>query len=391
VVGQQATAKRDLREQGEGLFECGVAHMAGFNHARRPALHVLAWLGAVTLLAGCATISRRGVEEDLAQQTEAGLVNQLAALSPAEQERILALNIEQVTAQDLREALSNAPAPQILNIHGGIYPVHLCMVSFSEFLVGMGYPERSIRNPADGTCSFSCYESSAKIAGVAAWYYEKTGLRPMLVGHSQGGMQLVKVLHQFARKPSSRLHVWNPLTWENEKRCEIRDPLTGSMRPVVGLQFSYATAVGAGGFTRFLPNQWDTFTRLRSIPDSVEEFTGFYHHLDPLGGDFFGFGSANCYHANGKAVVRNVQLPVGYNHVTVPNTRHLLKSKQIMDWINNYRPSDKAFDSPQVDVRFDSESSHIVWAADVWHSIKKHWVLELQRLIRTQRAKQDVH
>ena len=41
----------------------------------------------------------------------------------------------------------------------------LCMKSFSEFLIGMGYPEISIRNPDDGSYSFSCYASSEKIAG----------------------------------------------------------------------------------------------------------------------------------------------------------------------------------------------------------------------------------
>jgi hypothetical protein len=245
----------------------------------------------------------------------------------------------------------------------------------------MGYPEASIRNPADGTCSFSCYESSAKIAGVAAWYYEKTGLRPMLVGHSQGGMQAVKVLNQLAGHYSSKLHVWDPCAWTREERCTITDPFTGQERPVVGLELAYATAVGAGGFTRFLPNQWGLFTRLRSIPDSVEEFTGFYHQLDPIGGDFFGFGPVNHYHATGKAVVRNVHLPIGYNHVTVPNTRHLLRSQQIKDWINDYSPSEH----PACETRFDADSKNILWAADVWHSIKKHWVLELQRLVRAQR------
>jgi pimeloyl-ACP methyl ester carboxylesterase len=255
------------------------------------------------------------------------------------------------------------------------------MISFSEFLVGMGYPEASLRNPCDGKYSFSCYESSAKIAGIAAWFYEKSALRPMLVGHSQGGMQAVKVLHLLAGHYASHLHVWNPCTWKREQRCDFTDPLTGQKQPVVGLQLSYASAVGAGGLTRFLPNQWETFTLLRSIPDSVVEFTGFYCPLDPIGGDFFGFGPANLSHANGTAHVRNVRLPAGYNHVTVPNTRHLLQSQQIKDWINDYIPSDH----PNCDAKFDASSENILWAADVWHQIKRHWVLELQRLIRAQR------
>jgi hypothetical protein len=123
--------------------------------------------------------------------------------------------------------------------------------------------------------------------------------------------------------------------------------------------------------------------RLRKIPDSVEEFTGFYMGLDIIGGDFVGFGSANKYEPTDKAIVRNVQLPTGYGHVTVPATQHLLKDQQIKDWINNYTPTDK----PRLDVKFDSDSSHILWAADVWYSIKKHWVLELQRVIRAKRAR----
>jgi hypothetical protein len=52
----------------------------------------------------------------------------------------------------------------------------------------------------------------------------------------------------------------------------------------------------------------------------------------------------------------------------------------IKDWINRYHPADKPFDQPRPRLKFDSDSSHILWAADVWYSLKKHWVLELQRL-----------
>jgi hypothetical protein len=59
-----------------------------------------------------------------------------------------------------------------------------------------------------------------------------------------------------------------------------------------------------------------------------------------------------------------------------------------MDWINNYQPSDKSIDKPLLNVRFDSDSRNILWAAEVWHSIKKHWVLELQRRIRALPARE---
>jgi pimeloyl-ACP methyl ester carboxylesterase len=258
------------------------------------------------------------------------------------------------------------------------------MVSFSDFLAGMGYPMQSITNAADGTYTFSCYESSEMIAGMIAWYYEKDGLRPMMVGHSQGGMQVVKILDKFAAQSSATLAVWNPLTWKRENRYEITDPLTGQKRPVAGLQLPYVTSMGAGGLTRILPNQWDMAFRLRTIPDSVEEFTGFYKGRDVLGGDFMGYGGMNLFKAIGTAKVRNIELPAFWKHGSVPDTRHLLKTQALRDRINAYTPDKPmGLDDP---ANTQPETLNLMWAQDVWCSIKKHWVLELQRLIKARRA-----
>jgi hypothetical protein len=334
-------------------------------------------------VSGCATYNRQGLDPSLAQQVEMAKVRRQFKPAGEFRQRILELDPEHVTEKDIREVLSQAPAPRIINLHGGIWPVHRRMISFSEFLIGMGYPGGSITNPGDGTYTFSCYESSKKIAGVIAWYYEREELRPMMVGHSQGGMQVVKVLHKLDGLSASKLHVWNPLTWKEEVACDFVDPLTGKRRPVVGLQVPYASSVGAGGLTRFLPNQWDMCMKLRKVPDSVEDFTGFFKGKDLLGGDFLGYGPANYYHAMKKASVRNVILPSAYRHGTIPDTKHLLKSQQAKDWINQYHPADKWTDTPQPDGTLASDQSNILWAADVWYSIKKHWVLELQRLLHT--------
>ena len=141
---------------------------------------------------------------------------------------------------------------------------------------------------------------------------------------------------------------------------------------------------GAGGLARLLPNQWDMCGRLRTIPDSVEEFTGFYKGMDPLGGDFLGYGRANLSKPAGRARVRTVRLPSWYRHGYIPDTKHLLRSEAIKDWINAYDPARPPSSIP----KFDADSRYILWAADVWHSIKKHWVLELQRLSATRRAGQ---
>ena len=343
----------------------------------------LAALCAVLPWSGCAIYERHGLAPDHARHAEASLDRRTCCMSREHEDRILALDPQHLTEHDIRTVLSNAPAPRIINIHGGIFPVHRRMINFSTFLVGMGYPELSITNPSDGTYTFSCYENSATVAGMIAWYYEREGLRPMLVGHSQGGIQVVKILQKFAGRAGPYLAVWNPLTWEKEERCEITDPLTGERRPAVGLQLPYATSLNSGGLARMLPNQWSTLGNLRDIPDSVIEFTGFHKPWDLLGGDFLGYGSANNYHAISTAAVRNIKLPAHYDHGEIPNTHHLLRSQAIMDWINDYQPADQAPPEP----KFDMDSINILWAADVWYSIKKHWVLELQRFIRAQRAR----
>jgi hypothetical protein len=341
-------------------------------------------LCALAALSGCATYDRHGLDPQKAVQVEKAEVIQNLSLSRDLETKILALNPEHVTEKDIHDVLSKAPAPRIINIHGGIYPVHEYMISFTRFLIGMGYPEKCVRNAGDGTYTYSCYESSDMLAGLIGWYYERDGLRPMLVGHSQGGIQTVKVLYRLSGDPTDMIPVWNPLTWQCEPRYQIIDPLTGRKRPVSCLQVSYATAVGSGGLTRMLPNQWDMNLKLRTIPDSVDEFTGFCKGADILGGDYLGYGSANEYESAGKAVVCNVWLPVEYRHGRIPVTDHLLKSKQIMDWINNYKPSEKPVDTPKVDVTFEANSDHILWAAEVWFRIKKHWAIELQHLIQAQ-------
>ncbi len=130
------------------------------------------------------------------------------------------------------------------------------MDSFWRFLVGMGYPDSKIRHPGDGRRSHSPYENSEQIAGAIAWYYENEGMMPMLIGHSQGGIQLVKVLYDLAGKAGPEIQVWNPKTDAAEDRVTIVDPYSGRRRPVVGLKIGYASVVGAGGAALLLPNQW---------------------------------------------------------------------------------------------------------------------------------------
>jgi hypothetical protein len=299
------------------------------------------------------------------------------------QERILALDPAHLTDQDVREVLAKGPTPRIILIHGGVYPVYLLMESFGRFLVGMGYPEPRIRDPRDGSWSYSPYMTTGQLAGLVAWQYERDAMRPMLIGHSQGGLYVVKILKDLAGQSGDSLRVWNPLTWSFEDRTTIKDPLTGRQRPVVGLSVSYASAVGAGGLALVLPNQWGDLETLRRIPDTVEEFTGFFVDYDMIALSFPGNPLDTAYVADGKASVRNITLPPTYNHITVPDTADLAQDPATRAWINAYVPGIRA-DPSSLPL---SAQLHVLWAADVWYSIKKHWCMEAQRFVRAHRAR----
>jgi alpha-beta hydrolase superfamily lysophospholipase len=334
----------------------------------------------VLLLAGCAAsppVTDRARLE--AQRVDKGSVLAEARFAPGLQNKVFALDPERVSDADVRTVLAAGPTPRIVNLHGGIYPVHLVMESFAQFLISMGYPEAKIRHPGDGRLSHSPYENSAQIAGVIAWYYERDGLRPLIVGHSQGGIQAVKVLHEFAGDYGDAVRVWNPLTDRGEDRTTILDPITGRERPVVGLKVGYASAVGAGGAALLLPNQWSMAGRLRTIPDTVEDFTGYSLGVDLIAWDLPGAGGT--YRASGTAKVRNVELPAGYSHVTVAAVAELAEDPAMREWLNSYVPGrTDGFPANAKSV------SNALWAGDVWYSIKKHWVLEAQRFLRAKNA-----
>src|SRR5262249_17477234 len=134
--------------------------------------NVFLMLCAGLLLAGCASTPERSEAHFDATAPEPTAIARKVVLDHTMEDRVLALNPEQVTSRDVQDVLSNAPAPRIINIHGGILPVQGYLVSFSQFLAGMGYPEASIRNPRDGTYTFGYYDSSEMLAGIIAWYYE---------------------------------------------------------------------------------------------------------------------------------------------------------------------------------------------------------------------------
>lgn len=340
-----------------------------------------------SLAAGCATQPPGpGADPALAvpvtsASTPQATADPFASIPPADvQERLLALDPDRIDDRDVREILARGPAPRMILLHGGIYPVYLLMKSFGLFLVGMGYPESRIRDPRSGDWSYSPYEDSADIAGMVAWQYEHDGMRPMLIGHSLGGMQVVRVLHQLAGDYAKSLQVYDPQTGRFEARTTIVDPYTGHERPVIGVPVSYASSVG----TAFLKlREWSMIDQLRTIPDTALEFTGFSLELDPARWTFA--ANAADFRRDGRPSVRNIVLPSNYSHVFVPEVESLAEDPAVRDWINAYVPDgphDTSSLSPYA-------QDHVLWAADVWYSIKRRWCLEAQRLVRAYRERRE--
>ena len=329
---------------------------------------------------GCATPQTAGPATGIAGKPTGQSVLRSLSADRAVEDRILAMDPERISAADVR-TLAAGPTPRIVLLHGGIYPVHLALTSFGGFLTDMGYPEAKIRNPADESWSHSPYESSAQLAGLLAWYYEREGLRPMMVGHSQGGIQAVKVLRELDGQFGDRLAVRGPYGDDDRERTTFVDPVTGKERPVIGLTVPYVSVVGAGGAALILPNQWTMVGNLRSIPNTVEDFTGYSLGLDLWAWSVPGVAATTQYAHNGTARVRNVELPAWYNHVVVTVTKDLASDPRSRPWIEAYVPG--GANGP---VPLEAEGESVLWVADVWFSVKKHWCLEAQRTIRARRA-----
>jgi hypothetical protein len=216
-----------------------------------------------------------------------------------------------------------------------------------------------------------------------AWAYEHDGLRPMIVGHSQGGIQVVKVLHDLAGTFDTALPVWNPMTDSAERRAFIVDPYTRTPRPVIGIQVSYASVVGAGGPSVFLPNNWAMIRRLRTVPDTAVQFNGYFLGIDWFAMSLADVSADGFSSPSGKVLVRNVILPAGYLHVTVPVTHYLLDKPDLKRMVDEYRATTERPDEATMPGTY---TDNFYYAADNWAAIKKHWVLEARRLVMAKRA-----
>jgi hypothetical protein len=281
------------------------------------------------------------------------------------------LDCAHVSAGDVANVLAHVPAPRIVLLQGSVALV--TMEPFARFLTAMGYPAARLVNPRDGTFSSGSFGDSATLAGELAFDYERTGLAPMMIGHSQGGMLALRTLYELAGAFHGALHVVDPSTGRALERTWIVDPYSGRPRPVVGLRVAYVAALATGWLPRLLLGQWSMLPRLRKVPDTVDEFTGFTLPHDPIAGNVLG---DTAYVSLGEASVRNVTLPPGYHHIGLPRAAHLASDATTRAWIDAWSPGSEA-------ALPSGDTENLVHAADIWHSVKRHWCRQARRLLDT--------
>ena len=288
---------------------------------------------------------------------------------------VLALDCRRVEADGVSRLQAAGVAPRIILLQGSLAPLN--MESFADFLVAMGYPAQRLRDPRDGRTSQPSFEGSQRWAGTLAWYYETEGSMPMLIGHSQGGMMVIRILYELDGAFHDAIPVWDPVAGVALARTAIRDPRTGQAMPVKGLRVGYAAAIATGKLPRIFLGQWDMIAKLRRIPDTVEDFTGFSIPWDVIAGTL---GEPEPYVAIGTARVRNVTLPVGTSHVRIPEALHLAASDVTRRWIDEWTPEQAAPAPDGAGV----DTTNIVHAADIWYSVKQHWCHSAQQALATE-------
>jgi hypothetical protein len=283
---------------------------------------------------------------------------QVAAGAPP----IAALDCARLSTEDASRTLPPSAAPRILALQGSV-PI-VTMAPFAAFLETMGYPAERLAHPPRGERSLSSYVDARRFAGEIAWYYEHDGVMPVPIGHSQGGMVVIKALHALAGRYGP-VPVWNPVRGVEEPRTSIVDPRSGQQRDVTSLRVRFAAALATGSLPRVLLAQWDVLPLLHDVPDSARRFTGFAIPWDPIAGTG---PNPEPFRPTGSADVRNVVLPSAYSHIRLPDVAHLAQQPATRAWIDAWRP-----DGAVAPVPAEADVTNLQHAADLWHSVKRAW------------------
>ena len=206
--------------------------------------------------------------------------------------RILALDPERVSDSDVREVLAlradaahrrrctaastGAPADGVVLAFPGRHGLSVAQAQASRRRTSVAQPLRE--QPAD---------RRADRLVLRARGHDADDGRPQPGRHPAG---------EGAARPGRRWRDADPGVEPANRRGRAahddrRSLYRHAQRPVVGLKIGYASVVASGGAALLLPNQWSMVRRLRTIPDTVDEFTGYALAVDLVAWDMPGAGA----------------------------------------------------------------------------------------------------
>jgi len=143
-------------------------------------------------------------------------------------------------------------------------------------------------------------------------------------------------------------------------------------------RLAFAATLGTGALLRWVPGFPGCAAdvpRLGQVPASVMAFTGYRIADDPFTA-LLGFGDYRpAEGGNPPPQVRNVLLPAQVSHVRAFEVDGYAAHPHLRAWIDAYQPGSHAPlpDVPGLDL------SNLHHAADLWHSLKKHWALQARQ------------
>lgn len=258
-----------------------------------------------------------------------------------------------------------AHAPRVILIAGSL--PQLTLDSVAHFLIGMGYPAERIADPHDGALSRSGYADATELAGEVAWHVERDGVAPILVGHSRGGMLVMRALHTLAGAFGPSVQVFDPVRRQALPRTGV--DARGGPRAVVGLHVEQAIVIATGRLPRVWQGQWDMLPLLRRVPDTARAFTGFHIEGDMISGDALGIEPYVPMH---EARVRNVVLPASYSHVGAVDLAHLAADARTRAFVAAWQPQHEPPLPDGADMR------NLGLGAELWHAVRAAWCAAAQ-------------
>ena len=282
----------------------------------------------------------------------------------------LALDPEHISAADVRESCRSRRHRASSTSRAAWRWV--TMQPFAQFLVAMGYPEERLRNPPTARFRIRALPTARRLAGTLAWYYESEGMMPMLIGHSQGGMLVIRVLHELAGRFTSDRGVESASRRIGAAHVDhgpTRRPRASGRRPEGAL-------CGGAGDRQVAALAAGAMDHARQIAVDSGLGRGIHRLHHTVGSDRRYVSGSEPYRATGTAEVRNVELPAGTSHIGLPDTQALASNAETRAWIESLSPGRSIAADRIVD---GVETGQLVAAAEIWFSVKKHWCLEAQR------------